>query len=79
MSRTRRTLQVVAPRTVNLTDPRYQGVMLYNIVYTDPATGETVLKERMLFADDDCPEMYLDRLGISIEDAIVTPSRSKRS
>jgi hypothetical protein len=62
-----------------MTDPRYQGVMLYDIVYTDPATGKTVLKERMLFAANDCPEMYLDRLGVLIDDAIVTPSRPRRS
>jgi hypothetical protein len=53
--------------------------MLYDIVYTDPATGKTVLKERMLFAANDCPEMYLDRLGVLIDDAIVTPSRPRRS
>lgn len=69
----------MAPRSVNTADPRYEGSLLFDIVYNDPETGKTVLKERMLFAANDCPEMYLDRLGILIDDAIVTPSKPRRS
>lgn len=76
MSKTRTTLRIAAPLTVNLTDPRYDGNLLFDITYDDPDTGKKVCKKGLLFADDDCPVKYLARLNVSIENAVVTPRRS---
>ncbi len=76
MPKARVTLRISAPLSVKLTDPRYDGALLFDIAYYDPSTGEMVCKRGLLFADDDCPAKYLTRLGVSIENAVVIPRRS---